>query len=166
MKSQCAKWKEQLLDAALEQTENVELERHLQTCSDCARELATLRMRQEKLDDLLPLLLRGVEPPPEFRARLLAAAEAGTEPRGLSRGWLWCVGGGVSALLVAILISGPGRRTAPTVTPANLAAAEALVHWRAPTDVLLDSHGPDILKDMPRVGGSYLERPLQQMRRK
>lgn len=86
MKNQCAKWKEQLLDAALEQTENVELERHLQTCSDCARELATLRMRQEKLDDLLPLLLRGVEPPPEFRARLLAAAEAGTDPRGLSRG--------------------------------------------------------------------------------
>jgi len=67
---------------------------------------------------------------------------------------------------IAILISGPGRRTAPTVTPANLAAAEALVHWRAPTDVLLDSPGPDILRDMPRVGGSYLERPLQQMRRK
>jgi anti-sigma factor RsiW len=166
MKSQCAKWKEQLLDAALEQTENVELESHLRNCSDCARELAVLRMRQKKLDDLLPLLLRGVEPPPEFRARLLAAAEAGTEPRGLSRGWLWLVAGVVSALLVAILINGPGRRTGRTVTPANLAAAEALVHWRAPTDVLLDSHGPDILRDMPRVGGSYLERPLQQMRRK
>jgi anti-sigma factor RsiW len=165
MKNQCAKWKEQLLDAALEQTENVELERHLRTCSDCARELATLRMRQEKLDDLLPLLLRGVEPPPEFRARLLAAAEAGTDPRGLSRG-VWLLAGGASVLLVAILISGvPGRKTAPTVATPDLAAAETLVHWRAPTDILLESLGPDILRDMPRVGGSYMDRPLQQMRR-
>ncbi len=54
--------------------------------ANCAEELAALRARRERLDALLPLVAQGAEPPAEFRARVLAAAEAASEAK---RGRRW-----------------------------------------------------------------------------
>ena len=76
MKHDCAKWNDHLLEAALTGTAAGGLEEHLLNCAECAKELAALRARRERLDALLPLMAQGAEPPAGFHARVLAAAEA------------------------------------------------------------------------------------------
>ncbi len=53
------------------------------------------------------------------------------------------------------------RGTVPAVPEAELAAAEKLVEWRAPSDVLLETPGRDILRATPRLGESYLHVPVK-----
>src|ERR1017187_5983548 len=57
------------------------LEEHVLKCANCAEELEALRARRERLDALLPLVAQGAEAPAEFRARVLAAAEATSEAK-------------------------------------------------------------------------------------
>ena len=43
----------------------------------------------------------------------------------------------------------------------ELAAAEKLADWRAPSDVLLETPGREILRTTPRLGESYLHAPVK-----
>jgi anti-sigma factor RsiW len=162
MKSDCTKWKNQLLEAALTGTAASGLEEHVLKCANCAEELAALRTRRERLDALLPLVAQGAEPPAEFRARVLTAAEIAS---GAKRGRLWRVWGlaGAMAVLVATLMIGLTlhRRAERTVPETELAAAEKLAEWRAPSDVLLETPEREILRTTPRLGESYLHVPAK-----
>jgi anti-sigma factor RsiW len=161
MKNDCAKWKDQLLEAALTGTTAGALEEHVLQCANCARELAALRARRERLDALLPLVAQGAEPPADFRARVLAAAEAvGEAKRG--RPWrVWGLAGAMVAVVAALLIGlALNRGAAPTVLQTELAAAEKLAEWRAPSDVLLQTSGREILRTTPRLGESFLRVPV------
>ncbi|GAC1620902.1 MAG: hypothetical protein PVS2B2_14750 [Candidatus Acidiferrum sp.] len=162
MKNDCTKWKDQLIEAALAGTAAGDLEEHVLKCADCAEELAALRARRERLDALLTLVVQGAEPPPGFRARVLAAAEAASEVK-RARPWrVWGLAGAM-AMLVATLMIGLTwhRRVVRTVPETELAAAEKLAEWRAPSDVLLETPGREILRTMPRLGESYLHVPIK-----
>ncbi len=161
MKNDCTKWKGQLLEAALTGTVARDLEEHVLQCANCARDLAALRARRERLDALLPLVARGAEPPAEFRARVLAAAEAASEAKH-GRPWrAWGLAGAM-AVIVATLVVGLAlhRRAVRTLPQTELAAAEKLAQWRAPSDVLLETPGREILRTTPRLGESYLRVPV------
>lgn len=43
----------------------------------------------------------------------------------------------------------------------ELAAAERLAEWRAPSDGLLATPGQEMLRTMPRLGESYLNVPVK-----
>jgi hypothetical protein len=162
MKNDCTKWKDQLLEAALAGRAAGGFEEHVLKCANCAEELAALRARRERLDALLPLVTQGAEVPVEFRARVLAAAEAASEA---TRGRPWRVWGlaGAMAVTVATLMIGLTlhRRAVGTVPETELAAAEKLAEWRAPSDVLLETPGREILVTTPRLGESYLRVPVK-----
>ncbi|HVS86908.1 MAG TPA: hypothetical protein VHF01_01660 [Candidatus Acidoferrum sp.] len=162
MKNDCTKWKDQLLEAALTGTAAGGLEEHVLRCANCAEELATLRARRERLDALLPLVAQGAEPPAEFRARVLAAAEAASEAKRVRPWRVWGLAGAM-AVIVATLMIGLTlhRRAVRTVPKAELAAAEKLAEWRAPSDVLLETPGREILWTTPRLGESYLHVPAK-----
>jgi anti-sigma factor RsiW len=162
MKNDCTKWKDQLLEAALTGAAAGGLEEHVLKCANCAEELAALRARRERLDALLPLVAQGAEPPPGFRARVLAAAAAVSEAK-RGRAWrLWGLAGAM-AVIVATLMIGLmlHRRAVRTVPETELAAAEKLAEWRAPSDVLLEAPGREILRTTPRLGESYLHVPVK-----
>ncbi len=160
MKNACEKWRDQLLEAALTGATAKGLEEHLRACTNCSDELSELQARQARLDALLPLATQGAGPSPGFRARVLAAAEAAGE-RKRARPWrVWTLAGATAAILAALLIGVTSyRRTARTVPGDELAAAQKLAEWQAPSDVLLAHPGPEILRKMPRIGESYLHVP-------
>ena len=162
MKNDCRKLKDQLLEAALTGTASGHLEEHALKCAHCAEELEVLRARRERLDALLPLVAQGAEPPAEFRARVLAAAEAASEAKRGQPRRLWGLAGAM-AVIVAMLLIGltMHRRAVRTVPETELAAAEKLVEWRAPSDVLLETPGREILRTTPRLGESYLHVPVK-----
>jgi hypothetical protein len=163
MNSDCAKWKDRLLEAALTGAAASGLEEHMLKCASCAGELAALRARRERLDALLPLVAQGAEPSPEFRARVLAAAEAASEAKRRRQWRVWGLAV-ATAMTVAALTIGLTlhRRAAVTVPKADLAAAEKLVEWRAPSDVLLKTPGQEILRTTPRLGETYLRVPVKK----
>ena len=162
MKKACEQWKDQLLEAALTGATAKRLEEHLQACTDCSEELSELRARTARLDALLPLTAQGAGPSTDFRARVLAAAEAATEGK-RARPWrVWTLAGVTAVILVALVIGVTShRRTARTVPADELAAAQTLAEWRAPSDVLLSNPGQEILRKMPRLGESYLHVPVK-----
>jgi len=55
------------------------------------------------------------------------------------------------------------RRTTQTISfsVSELAAAQKLAEWRAPSDGLLATPGQEILRTMPRLGESYLNVPVK-----
>src|SRR5260370_31506400 len=162
MKNDCTKWKDQLLEAAMTGTAACGLEEHVLKCANCAEELEALRARRERLDVLLPLVAQGAEAPAEFRARVLAAAEAASEAK---RGRPWRGWGlaGAMAVIVATLMIGLTlhRRAVRTVPETQLAAAEKLSEWRAPSDVLLEAPARETLRTTPRLRESYLHVPME-----
>ena len=60
---------------ALPEDERAKLERHLQECPSCRRELAELQAAV----DVLPGAAPPVQPPPELRARIVTAVESEAE---------------------------------------------------------------------------------------
>jgi len=160
MKNECAKWKDQLLEAALSGVATSGVEEHMLGCASCPEELAALRARRERLDAVLPLVVRGAEPPPEFRARVLAAAAAANLAKG-ARPWrVWGLAGAAVVAAATLLIILTVRQREVRIVPASdLAAAEKLAQWRAPSDVLLETPGREILQTTPRLGESYLRVP-------
>jgi anti-sigma factor RsiW len=157
MKNTCEKWKDQFVEVALTGTAARDLEEHLQSCANCSTELDEVRARRARLDALLPLMVQGVEPAADFRARVLAAAGAAKEGR-RARPWrVWALAG-ATAVVAAALMAGLIllRRNGPAVPEDELAAAQKLAEWRAPSDGLLMTPGREILKGMPRLGESYL----------
>jgi hypothetical protein len=158
MMSECAKYKDELLEAALTGSAEGLLEVHLRDCAACTEGLATLRARREKMDALLPLVARGAEPSTGFRARVLTAAET-TGNRRKTRAWrVWVLAGATAAVATAlmtgwILEQRKGRLGAES----EIAAAQKLAEWRAPSDVLLETPGNEILRTTPKVGEAYLK---------
>ena len=158
MKNDCEKWKELLLEAVLTGSAAGALEEHLRECADCAKELEALRVRRERLDALLPLVARGAEPGAGFQGRVLAAAEAAGERKRARRWRVWVLAGATAAVVAALMIGLTWQRRTPgTVPQGELVAAEKLAEWRAPSDVLLETPGREILRKTPRLGESYLK---------
>jgi hypothetical protein len=163
MKDACEKWKDQLLEAALTGAAPKELEEHLRGCANCSAELDEVRARKVQLDELLPLVARGAEPSADFRARVLAAAEAAREGKRGQRWRLWTLAGATAAILVLTIGVTMYRKTAQTISISvtEVTAAQKLAEWRAPSDGLLMTPGQEILKTMPRLGKSYLNVPVK-----
>lgn len=159
MKNTCTKWKDALLEAALAETEDDELKRHLAQCADCAAELKTLRTRRDRMDALLPQVAGAAEPSPNLSARILAAAEASAaSQRPVSRR-MWALAGVAAAIVVAaILVFSLNRK--PDLSTAELQKAEALAQWHAPSDVFLDFPGRELLSTTPKLGESDLMMPI------
>ena len=162
MKNDCTKWKEQLLEAALTQEAAPALREHLLTCAMCAAELAALRTQRERLDALLPLVTREAEPSPDFRARVLAAAETAGSARREPRWRTWGLAGVAAMTVVAVVLALMLRsRIAPPAPEPDLAAAQKLAEWRAPSDVFLKTPGSEILRSTPKLGASFFSIPSQ-----
>jgi anti-sigma factor RsiW len=162
MKNACEKWKDQLLEAALAGSTPKGLEEHLQSCANCSTELDELRARRARLDALLPLVAQGAEPSANFRARVLAAAESVREEK-RARPWrVWTLAGATAVIVVALmLVLTLPRKNGPTVPEDQLAGAQKLAEWRAPSDGLLLTPGREILNTTPKLGNSYLNVPVK-----
>jgi hypothetical protein len=68
------------------------------------------------------------------------------------------------AAIVAMLVVGFTLQRRRIVPQGELAAAERLAEWRAPSDVLLETPGREILWKTPRLGESYLHVPVTKDR--
>jgi hypothetical protein len=162
MKKACEKWKEPLREAALMGITAKDLEEHLRGCADCATELDEVRARAARLDTLLPLMMQGAEPPADFRARVLAAADAAGRGKHWRPWGVWTLAGASAAVVVVLIFAVTlQRRTARMIPGDELAAAQKLAEWRAPSDGLLAIPGREILQTMPRLGQSFLNVPLK-----
>lgn len=159
MKDACEKWKDQILEAALTGAPTKDLEEHLRSCAKCSAEMDEVRARAARLDTLLPLVAQGAEPSADFRARVLAAADEGKR----ARSWrIWTLAGAATAAVVVLMIGvNLQRRTARMIPVDELAAAQKLAEWRAPSDGLLVTPGQEMLRTMPRLGQSYLNVPAK-----
>jgi len=161
MKNACENWKDPLREAALTGTTAKDLEEHLQSCANCSAELDEIRARAARLDALLPLVAQGAELSADFRARVLAAVAAKEGNRG--RPWRAWTLAGATVVVVTLLVVGVTslRRNGPAIPAGEVAAAQKLAEWRAPSDGLLRTPGQEILKGMPRLGQSYLHVPVK-----
>jgi len=156
MKATCDKWKDEILEAALTWATSEDFEQHLRSCAICSSELDAARAHKKGLDELLPLVARGAEPPADFKARVLAEVATASEAK---RGWrwqLWMLAGATAAMVVLVTGMAAYRRMAQTIPAEDLATVQKLAEWQAPSDGLLRTPGQEILKTMPRFGQSYL----------
>jgi hypothetical protein len=161
MKDACEKWKDQLLEAALRGATTKDFEEHLRACTICSRELDAVQARMVRLDELLPLVARESEPPADFQARVLAAAEV-VSGANCARQWrVWTPAGAAAAIAVLMIGAMMYWRAAQTIPEDELAAVQKLTEWRAPSDALLATPGQEILRTMPRLGESYLSVPVK-----
>jgi len=163
MKNACEKWKDELLDVVLSGAAGKDLEEHLRTCRNCAEELKSLEARCARMDALLPMVAQGSEASTGFRARVLAAAEAAGEGERDShwRGWT-LVGTMATAVTVLMYVVAWHRGTERRVQE-EIAVAQKLVEWRAPSDTLLATPGQEILRTTPKLGESYLKFPARRV---
>jgi anti-sigma factor RsiW len=161
MKDPCEKWKDPLLEAALTGAMRRELEEHLRSCTNCSTEFQAVRARRARLDEVLPLVARGAEPSGDFRAHVLAAAESASGSKRTMRWRLVTLAGAAAAMLVLLVGAAMYWRAAPTIPENELAAAQRLADWRAPSDSLLVTPGHEVLRTMPRLGESYLNVPVE-----
>lgn len=160
MTSPCEKWKDQLLEAALTGTCTKDLELHVRDCKSCAAKLRELEAIRARQDSLLPLLVGGSQPSLDFRARVLAAAEARREQKRAPKWRVWAlVGATVAAAVVFLVQRGAVRKDEAK----ELAAAQKLAEWRAPSDSLLKTPGQEILKTTPKLGESYFSVPVRKV---
>jgi anti-sigma factor RsiW len=162
MKNACEKWKEPLRDAALTGSAAKELEEHLRGCGKCSAELDEARARAARLDTLLPQVAQGAEPSANFRARVLAAVEATGAGKRARRWRVWTLAGTAAAVMVFLMIAvSLQRRTGRMIPDEEVAAAQKLAEWRAPSDSLLRTPGQELLKTTPKLGNSYLHVPVK-----
>src|SRR5437660_11568352 len=153
MTNACVKWKEQLLEAARTGTAAGDLEEHMKTCAACAAEFEVLQARRERMDTMLPLVARGAELPGEFRARVVAAAEAESEQKRARSVGGWVLAGATAVvtagLVVGLLLH---WRAAPTVLEGELPTAERVAELREPREVLRRITGKEISETTVRFG--------------
>ncbi len=163
MNSYCENWKEPLLEAALTGSVGATLASHLESCPACSVELKVLESRRAQLDGLLPQLARGAEPSPEFRARVLAVTEVSAHKSTSSSWRLWTLAGvSILAAIVLVISIAENRRSTAVVAKDELAAAQKLAEWRAPSDGLLATPGQEFLRNVPKFGKSYLDVPARK----
>ena len=159
MKDACEKWKDPLRESALTGATPRDLEEHLRGCAKCSAEMDEVRARAARLEALLPLVAQGAEPSADFTARVLAAAGEGKRARSLR---IWTLAGAAAAVVVVLMMGvNLQRRTARMIPVDELAAAQKLAEWRAPSDGLLVTPGQEILRTTPRLGESYLNVPVK-----
>jgi hypothetical protein len=158
----CGKWKDQLLEAGLTGATTKDFEEHLRTCTICSRELDVVRARRMRLDELLPLVARGAEPPADFQAQVLAAAEVAIGASRARQWRVWTLAGATAAIVALMIGATIYRRATRTIPEDELAAVQKLTEWRAPSDALLVTPGQEILRTMPRLGESYLNVPVKK----
>jgi anti-sigma factor RsiW len=133
----CARWREELIDHALDQPASAELSAHLATCAGCAAALADWRARMDQLDaGLRTLVVR--EPSSNLRSRVLAGIDWGP----MRFTWAWrmraaIVGAVLIASIVLVTHDIGALKKGRAQSTAIASAGAALSHWRAPTDVLL-----------------------------
>jgi hypothetical protein len=121
-----------------------------------------VRARAARLEALLPLVAQGAEPSADFRARVLAAAGAAGEGKRAKSWRIWTLAGAAAAAVVVLMIGvNLQRRTARMISVDELAAAQKLAEWRAPSDGLLVTPGQEMLRTIPRLGKSYLNVPVK-----
>lgn len=165
MKTLCEKWKDALREAALSGAASPELAAHLQTCAHCSAELRELEARRAHLDALLAQIAGGAQLPVDFRARVLAAAESAGKNRRLARWQAWALAGMAATAAIVLLVSEVWRRAAAgKIQAEELAAAQQLAEWRAPSDSLLATPGREILRTTPELGKSYLRVPVKEVK--
>ena len=163
MKNPCEKWKDELLDVALSGAAGKDLDEHLKTCRDCAEELKRLESRRARLDALLPIVAQGSEPSTGFRARVLAAAEAAGERKRASDWRGWTLVGTMATAVTALMFVVAWHRGTERRLQEEIAVAQKLVEWRAPSDTLLATPGQEILRTTPKLGESYLKFPARRV---
>ncbi len=156
-----------MLEAALTQSVTPDLQAHLSSCAACASEWAALRARREQLDRLLPLVTQEAELSPDFRARVLAAADSAGEAQRAGSWRTWGLAIAAAVILAALVASSALRQhVSPPAAENELAAAQKLAAWRAPTDIFLETPGRDLLRNTPKLGASYLPIPAQAHKEK
>ena len=163
MTNACEKWKDQLLEAALTGAASAELTEHLRRCAHCAQERKALEERRTQLDALLPQIAQGSEPSGDFRARVIAAADAAGKHKGISRLQAWALAAAGSAAALALVLMMWNRGSHQKISPDEIAIAQRLAEWRAPSDSLLATPGQEILKSTPKLGESYLTVPVTKV---
>jgi predicted anti-sigma-YlaC factor YlaD len=164
MKNACEKWKDQLREATLTGASTPELAEHLQTCADCSAELRELEERRARLDVLLPRVAQSAQPSADFRARVVAAAEAAGKRRRMPRWQAWTLAGAATTAAIVLVIGAVWHGGTTGKIPAEeLAAAQKLAEWRAPSDSLLATPGQEILRTTPKLGESYLHVPMKEV---
>lgn len=162
MKNDCGRWKNELLEAALAGTVTPELELHLASCGECAKALGALRERRERLDALLPRVARGAEPPANLGAKVLAAAQAAERQGSVARRWTWRLVAATAVIAAVVTAALVVRRIPPRANPdPEIAAAERLAQWQAPSDALLETPGYEVLRSTPKLGETYLQTPVR-----
>jgi anti-sigma factor RsiW len=133
----CARWREELIDRALDQPASAALSAHLATCAGCAAALAEWRARMDQLDaGVRTIVVR--EPSSTLRSRVLHGIDSG--PARFT--WPWrlraaLVGAVLSASIVLVTYEVGALKRERAQSTAIASAGAALSHWRAPTDVLL-----------------------------
>jgi len=162
MKDACEKWKDQLLETALTGATTKDFEEHLRACAICSRELDAVRARRMRLDELLPLVTRGAEPPADFQAQVLATTGAASGASRARRWRVWTLAGATVAIVAVMIGATMYRRAAQTIPEDELAAVQKLTEWQAPSDALLATPGQEILRTIPRLGESYLNVPVKK----
>ena len=159
MKSDCTRWKDELLETALSGKTSPALERHLSSCAGCAEEMTRLKARRAKLDELLPGTMRGAGPSVGFSDRVMAAIEATGEWRHNQALRWWPLGVLVPVAAALMIVFAVDRNLRSTVP--GLKDAQRLASWRAPTDALLESPGQKMLQKTPALGESYINIPVK-----
>jgi len=105
---------------------------------------------------------RGAEPPVDFRAHVLAAAEAASAAKRVRQWRIWTLAGATAAIVALMMAATIYRSAALAISEDELAAVQKLTEWRAPSDALLETPGQEILRTMPRLGESYLNAPVKK----
>ncbi|MGH9804751.1 MAG: anti-sigma factor family protein [Candidatus Acidiferrales bacterium] len=151
----CSQWRDSLYDFALDTLPAGAaraVEDHLRHCVSCAAVASDLRLRRRQMDAGLAQLFAAAELAPDFRARVLAAAEA-SRPAAWQPAWSAALAGVALLILAAALFQLPGWRwKATTSAPPH---AVRFSDWRAPTDGLLPPASSPLLNSGPRLGEFY-----------
>lgn len=155
MNKACMKWNDRLLEAALAEVGDRELNEHLSQCADCATKLQALRDRNAQLDRLLPLLAKPAGRTPDLHTRIMAAAETPATRRKSGLWWQWVPAGAVTVVILAATLGWIWQQKR-YAAEAELHAAQELAHWRSPTQSLLQVPGREFLTNTPKLGESYM----------
>ena len=98
----------------------------------------------------------------DFRAHVLAAAEAASAAKRVRQWRIWTLAGATAAIVALMMAATIYRSAALAISEDELAAVQKLTEWRAPSDALLETPGQEILRTMPRLGESYLNVPVKK----
>jgi hypothetical protein len=74
----------------------------------------------------------------------------------------WTLVGAAAAVVVFLMIAvSLQRRTGRMIPDEEVAAAQKLAEWRAPSDSLLRTPGQELLETTPKLANSYLHVPVK-----